>query len=148
MSKPEFPRPSEGDGLILEEFRHLGSGAGRVYRAEARTVIVHRVARFKVTVRPMDWDGNEYRLMEYDLRTQRGWTGSRDPDVGSRWRGTLYTPETWAYHRREVAANTYLTASGIHGVSFSLKGSLRDAASKDVIGFANVLRRFEGLEEI
>lgn len=141
MSKPEFPKPSVGDELLLVTARVHYEGGGWKFRTEVTPVVVHKMARFKVTVRPVDWDGNLYRLREYDIRTRSGWDASRTSGGGK-----LHTEETWTYTRRERTADAYLSESG--ALVFGLRGSLRAAARKDLVGFANALRRFEGLEEI
>lgn len=141
MPKPDFPRPSVGDELLLVTSRAVYEGGGRTFRTETKTVVVHKVARFKVTVRPVDWDGLEYWLQEYDLRTQGAWGDPRSPVESC-----LHTEETWAYRVRETAADLYLRESG--ALVHSLRGTLHKAAREDTVGFANALRRFEGLEEI
>lgn len=141
MSKPDFPRPSVGDELLLVTSREVYEGWNRTFKTEAVRVVVHKMARFKVTVRPVDGDGNEYQLREYDVRTRRAWGGSRYSGGGE-----LHTEETWAYQVRETAADKYLRESGV--LARYLQGTLRKAAREDTVGFANALRRFEGLEEI
>lgn len=141
MLKPDFPRPSVGDELLRVTFRAVYEGGARTFKTEAVRAVVHKMARFKVTVRPVDWDGNEYQLREYDVRTRRAWGGSRYSGGGE-----LHTEETLAYLVRETAADKYLRESGVP--THSLQGTLRKAAREDTVGLANALRRFEGLEEI
>lgn len=141
MPKPDFPRPSVGDELLLVTSRAVYEGGTRTFRTEMVRVVVHKMARFKVTVRPVDWDGNEYRLREYDIRTQSGWGGDRYSGGGE-----LHTEETWTHKLRKDAADKYLQESGVS--AWGLRGTLRKGAREDTVGFANALRRFEGLEEI
>lgn len=133
MSKPEFPKPSVGDPLIVVRPKT---------RNNPRTITPVRVramARFKVTLETPDGEDLPWYVQEYDIRTQSSW----DRDRSS---GKLHTAETWAWQRRENDADAYLSEARlyVHGV----KGDLGKAITADKVGFVNALRRFEGLEEI
>lgn len=140
MAGPEFMKPSVGDALILATPRTRWKDGNRSVTWETVPVVVHKVARFKVTLRPEDWDGESWELTAYDLRTRGPW-GEAPYRNGS---SELHTEGTWAYAQRLRKADVYLRESGL----FTPRGSLDKAVREDRLGFANALRRFEGLDEI
>lgn len=132
-TKPELPRPSMGDELLLVLPKD------RANEERTLTVTVVAMARFKVTLAGPDGERLPWYLEEMDIRTGESWDKGRG--MGAR----LHTPETLAYKRRETAVNNYLYETRIH--VHSLGSTLGKAALNDKIGFVNALRRFEGLEE-
>lgn len=134
--EPEFPRPSVGDELILVTY---GRNAG-----QAR-VRVTKMARFRLEVEgveePLVW----YQK-EWDIRTRGAWDTRYESRSYGHRSPRLHTPETLAWETRLTAAEEYLRERGTP--VFGLRGPLFKAAGADVVGFANALRRFEGLEEI
>ncbi len=133
MAKPEFPKPSPGDELIIVTPRT------RLTEQKITPVRVRAMARFKVTLEGPDGENLAWYQREYDIRTQSAW----DRDHSS---GRLHTAETWEWERRENAADAYLSETRLH--TWGVKGTLGKAIAADKVGFANAVRRFEGLEEI
>lgn len=141
MDKPEFPRPSVGDELIIVT-------PGSRYR-EQRTenVRVRKMARFRIVLEGPDGDDRPWRSSDFDIWTRAPWTDVPPSQRTSRsGEGVLHTADTWAWTQRKSAASTYLSASGVH--MFDLRSTLSKAARSDPVGFANALRRFEGLEDL
>lgn len=134
MSKPEFPRPSVGDELILVKPRT------RISPQAVIPVRVRAMARFKVTLETPDGEDLPWYAREYDIRSRAPWSSTGRPER------RLHTAETWAWQQREDEADAYLSEARlfVHGV----KGGLGKAITADKVGFVNALRRFEGLEEI
>jgi hypothetical protein len=140
MDKPEFPRPSVGDELIIVT-------AETRYQPERITPVrVRTVARFKVTLENLDRSDRLCNEKEFDLRDRLPWATATERKYSRAGKPRLHTTETLAYGKREYAARAYLDGSGVH--SMGIRGSLRTAFNADPIGFANALRRFEGLEEL
>lgn len=130
----KFPKPRVGDELILFTPR------ARNRPEETATVRVKAVARFRVTLEGPEGEKLPWYLEEFDLRTGRAWS-SRD------WsQGQLHTADTLAQQQKMSAVDRYLGANDF--APYRLSSSLRRAYEADPVGFANVLRRFEGLDEI
>lgn len=141
MSKPEFPRPTPGDELII----HVPKTR---YRDETEVPVrVVSVARFRITVEHADGEPLRYLPNEFDLRTQGEWQ-SRPSDRAYSHRGgpELYTAEALAYMRRARAVDEYLRENGLH--IWNLRGALRKAYDADPVGFVNALRQFAGEDGI
>lgn len=134
MKAPEFPRPSVGDELIV---------VTPANSAHPETVTP---VRFKVTLENLDGSDRLRYEKEFDLRDRLPWATATERKYSRASKPRLHTPETLAYEKRSKAVWAYLNSSGIH--SIDIRGSLKTAANEDPIGFANALRRFEGLEEL
>jgi hypothetical protein len=141
IRKPEFLRPSVGDELIIRETKTR-------YRPETRTrVRVAAVACFRVVLEGADGEKLPWNQEEFDIRTRTPWEHRASNRAISRVSSVrLHTEETLAWTLRKEAADRYLNAQ--HLSLWDLRGSLRKAINADPVGFVNVLRRFEGLEEI
>lgn len=134
--EPEFPQPTEGDELILVTYgRH----------ASQTPVRVVKMARFRLEVEGVE-EALPWNRKEWDIRTRGAWDSRYESRAYRARNPRLHTPETLAWESREIAADAYLKEMELH--VFHLRGSLCKAARADLIGFANALRRFEGLEEI
>lgn len=140
MDKPEFPRPAVGDELIVV------TPANRAYPENITPVRVKAVARFKVTLVNLDGSDRLWYEKDFDLRDRLPWATATERKYSRAGKPRLHTPETLAYEKRQTAVWAYLNGSGIH--SIDIRGSLKTAANEDPIGFANALRRFEGLEAL
>lgn len=88
MSKPEFPRPSVGDELIVFE------QATRYREEKVIPVRVRKMARFRVELEGLDGEELPWYAQEFDIRNQLMW------DVSPRDGRTLHTAETLAYWRK------------------------------------------------
>jgi hypothetical protein len=140
-TKPEFPRPTVGDELILV------TPGNRHREQRTENVRVRKMARFRITLEGPDGEDMPWHSSDFDIRTRAPWTDTPPSQRTSRsGEGVLHTAETWAWTQRESAASAYLSESGVH--TFELRGTLSKAAQADQVGFANALRRFEGLDEI
>jgi hypothetical protein len=141
MGKPEFPRPSVGDELIVVVYPTRHS------KRQEIPVRVKAMARFRIELEGLDGEALPWMYLEFDIRTQHVWGGryTSSRSFGSRSE-RIHTPETLAYERREDAADEYLRENRVW--VHDLRDGLRTAVEADPVGFANVLRRFEGLEEI
>lgn len=139
MTMPEMTKPVIGD--ILTMVRHKT----RYHEEQITKVTVTKVARYKITVE--DPDRPSYLSpLEFDIRTGAVWdTTPTAKRVGSHPR-TLFTEEQLSYWRRAVAADEYFRSRSIS--VWSIRGGLCDAIRDNKIGFANILRQFEGLDEI
>lgn len=100
------------------------------------------MARVKVTLEGPEGEGLPWYLTEFDVRTQTLYGSGTQPGHAT----YFYTPEQWAWKQRETEADKYLYDAGLH--RFQLRGSLARKVSEDPVEFVNMLRRFEGLEEI
>lgn len=143
MSKPEFPRPTPGDELII----HVPETR---YRDETNVPVrVVSVARFRITVEHADGEPLRYLSDEFDIRTQGEWQSRPSDRAYSNLSGPeLHTPETLAYKRRVRAVDEYLRVRVVRLHPWNLRGSLRKAYDADPVGFINALRRFSGEDEI
>lgn len=143
----ELERPAVGDELLMISKRRYRDEKGRL-RAEpvVNRVQVKSVARYRVVVEPVGGSDKPWDLQEFDLRTGTAWSNIRSDRVGTYSGPYLYTEAGWALKQRENAAEDYLSESGVR--PHQIRGSLRKAYAADPLGFANALRRFEGLEEI
>lgn len=134
MSKPEFPRPSVGDELIVFE-------QATRYREERVTPVrVRKMARFRVELEGLDGEDLREYTREFDIRDQLLWNVSR------RDGRKLHTAETLAYWRKQKAVEGVFREHGIQIYRF--RGALRKATDADPLAFANLLLRFAGEDEI
>jgi len=131
----ELERPAVGDELLMVNTHVKYTGGVRNAEHDVTRVEVTKVARYRFSVRR-----EEGWVQEFDLRTGRG--GGSDRSTGPR----LFTEDGWKAHLRETAADDYLRASGVHPHQF--RGTLLKAAVGRRVELANLIRRFEGLEEI
>lgn len=139
--KPEFPRPSAGDELLIIR------KATRYRPLEVKRVRVGHVARFRIMLKGLDGEDLPWGEREWDIRTRAPWNNTPPAKrTGSGSGVRLHTAETWAWQQRADAANAYMYEQ--HIFLSGMSGSLATAIRADLIGFVNVLRRFEGLEEI
>lgn len=135
---PEFPRPEPGDELVVVQ-------PGNRYREEKITPVrVISVARFKIMVEGLS--GERYPD-GFDIRDRKAWATTAERKYNRSDVPMLYTAELLVWRDRRNAADRYLRKSGVYRMS-DLRGSLKQAVEADPIGFVNVIRRFEGLEEI
>lgn len=140
MSKPEFPRPSVGDELIVVR---RGS---RNHPREIISVRVKAVARFRITLEGPDGECLPWMYAEIDIRSRYPWTKTRSDRIGAGPEYRLHTPETLAYDDRVHVADEYLREHSFQ--TYQFRGTLRKAYDEDPLGFVNLLRRFAGEEEI
>ena len=137
---PEFPRPSAGDELIVVV------PGGRYRERREILVRVEAIARFQITLEGVDGEELAWDLRKFDVRNRGLWGSYRNGSFGSARNPELHTRETLAYAKRLDRIHVYLQERRVW--TRDLGGPLREAVNKDPLGFANVLRRFEGLEEI
>lgn len=138
--EPEFPRPSPGDEFVVVQ-------RASKYREEMiPPVRVRAMARFRITLEGPDGEELPWMYQEFDIRTRSVWGSHRDDRPTSHGGYRLHTAETLKWEDRKRAADEYLREQRVH--LFELRGSLGKAIKEDLIGFVNVLRRFEGLDEI
>lgn len=133
--EPEFPRPSVGDMFVVRR---------RAVRGRDEEIIPVRVkamARYRITLEGPEGEKLPWMYEEMDIRTRTPWDGlDRRPEY------KLHTAETLAWEDRKCAADRYLRDAELR--PWNLRGSLRKAVDADPIGFVNLLRRFEGLDEL
>lgn len=134
-------RPQVGDELLVCKFPNR-------YRIKTKIipVIVVYSGRFKVKVRRSDDVPIPYSWADgFDIRTRRLWkeNGGRGFYSNSE---ELHTEESLIEKIEKKLVHDYLILNGIS--QFSLRNGLKESAENDLIGFANALRKFEGLEPI
>lgn len=134
MSRPEFPKPSVGDELIVYR------PAGRYTSEEKVPVRVKAMARFRVTLEGPDGEDLPWHAREFDIRSQLLWDASR------RDNRELHTPETLEYRFAEKRVEGFLQEHGLYVYQF--RGALRKKVNEDPRAFVNLLLRWIGEEEI
>lgn len=139
---PETPKLAPGDPLLVVRPKT------RYTAQEISRVEVTHMARFKVRVKWLEPPTRYTTAEDFDVRTRSVWSDNRS-DRMSRGGGLtqIYTEEQWAYQLRADLADAYLRERGIYG-STSVSGPLLKVYMNDVVGFANALRRLEGLVEL
>lgn len=138
--EPEFPRPEPGGTFVIRQKK------SRYRTEEIIPVRVRAMARFRVTLEGPEGEDLPWMYQEFDIRTRAVWGAHRDNRPTSHGGYRLHTAETLKWEDRKDAADRYLSEQRVH--LFELRGSLGKAVDADPIGFVNLLRRFEGLEEI
>lgn len=134
-SRPEFPRPSAGDELIVYKQATRNQPETRL------PVRVAAVARFRITVESLDGEGLPWYLTEFDVRSQCIW----DKRFG-REGYELHTADTLAYKLKQRAVDAFLMEHQIQ--TYHFRGALRKALDADPLAFVNLLLRFAGEDEI
>lgn len=134
-SKPEFPRPSVGDELIVYR-------SAKRHRPEERTPVrVKAMARFRVTLEGPDGEQLPWWAQEYDIRTQKIW------DDRKRLEGMeLHTSETLEYKLKQKAADAFLSEHGLR--TYTMQGALGKKVKEDPLAFVNLLKEWIGEETI
>lgn len=138
--EPEFPRPEPGDEFVVVQ------RATKHRKEMIQPVRVKAMARFRITLEGPDGEKLPWMYEEFDIRTRSVWGSHRDDRPSSHGGYRLHTAETLKWEDRKHAADAYLSEQRVY--LFELKGSLGKAIKEDPVGFVNVLRAFEGLEEI
>lgn len=135
MAKPEFPKPSVGDELIIYR------GATRLQPEERTPVRVAAVARFRITLEGIDGEKLPWWNQEYDIRTQRIWDKRYSYQPLE-----LHTPETLAYKLKQAAVEAFLSEHGFR--TYEMRGALRRKVDADPLAFVNLLKEWIGEEPI
>lgn len=136
---PETPKLAPGDELLVVDFKTR-------YRAqEIHEATVTHMARFKVR---LTWEQDGRTIGEdFDVRTRCVWDNTpaarRMSSVTVR---QFFTADQWAWEQRARLADEYLKERGIY--PSSVRGPLSPLLHEDRLGFANALRRLEGLVEL
>lgn len=135
MAKPEFPRPSVGDELILHK------RAVRNQPEQKVPVRVTAVARFRITLECIDGEKLPWWNQEYDIRTQKIWDKRYSYEA---WE--VHTPETLEYKLKQGAVHDFLVEHGIR--TYRMRGALRKKVDEDLLTFVNLLKEWAGEETI
>lgn len=135
MRKPEFPRPSVGDELIVYR------AAGQHMPEETIPVRVSSMARFRITLEGIDGDTLPWWNLEYDVRNQKIWNRRYGYETHE-----LHTPETLEYKLKQRAVNEFLRENELWVYRF--RGALRKKVDEDPLAFANLLKEWIGEETI
>lgn len=138
---PDTPKLVPGDNLLVVSRKTR-------YRPEfVQDAEVDTMARFKIHLKWTNLETHRPDSAFFDVRTRRVWTTGRDADRMYRGGGLeFFTREQWAYELRARLADAYLKERGIY--PSSVRGPLSGLLHNDVVGFANALRRLEGLVEL
>lgn len=138
---PDTPKLELGDLLLVVEFKT------RYRPQEILNVRVMKMARFRVTVTYAPTETRFLKTEDFDVRTRSVWDNTPASRRMSSHSGRqFFTEAQWAWELRARLADAYLKERGIYpsSVQGPLSGLLRD----DRVGFANALRRLEGLVEL
>jgi hypothetical protein len=138
---PETPKLAPGDELLVVNFKTR-------YRPQyVQAAEVIKMARFRVTLRYTSLEtGREY-TEDFDVRNQYHWDSTPAARRMSSVSGArFYTADQWAWEQRARLADDYLKERGIY--PSSVQGPLSGLLHEDRLGFANALRRLEGLVEL
>ena len=136
---PDTPKPVPGDNLLVVEPKTR-------YRDQfIHDAEVTHMARFKVR---MTWvSGGRTIGQDFDIRTRYAWDNTPAARRMSSASGPqFFTREQWMYELRRRLADEYLKERGIY--PGSVRGPLSQLLYDDTVGFANALRRLEGLVEL
>jgi len=138
---PDTPKLAPGDPIMVVQHKTR-------YRPQyVQSGLVQSMARFKVGV---SWTSQETGRQEnafFDVRTRGTWSTGRDADRLYRGGGLeIFTNDQWAWELRARLADEYLKERGVY--PSSVQGPLSGLLHNDRVGFANALRRLEGLVEL
>lgn len=135
---PDTPKLAPGDELLVVDFKTR-------YRAqEIHEATVTHMARYKIR---MTWERDGRTVGEdFDVRTRYVWHSGRSDRLYSGQSSQFFTADQWAWELRARLADDYLKERGIY--PSSVRGPLSGLLHNDRVGFANALRRLEGLVEL
>lgn len=137
---PETPKLAPGDGLIVVNFKTR-------YRPEfVQGAEVLAMARYRVTLRWTSLESGRVETEDFDVRTRCVWHNNRSDRLHRGGGSQFFTDDQWAWEQRARLADAYLKERGVY--PSSVRGPLSPLLSNDRVGFANALRRLEGLVEL
>jgi hypothetical protein len=138
---PELPKLVPGDELLVVQEKTR-------YRPQyVQGAEVVKMARFRVTLRYTSLENGREYTEDFDVRTQHHWDSTPAARRMSSVSGArFYTAGQWAWEQRARRADDYLKERGIY--PSSVRGPLSGLLHEDRVGFANALRRLEGLVEL
>jgi hypothetical protein len=123
---PELPKLAEGSRIIVIE-----GGWNRTHEYDA---VVTKVARVWITA-----EQDTAQLP----RHRREWRLRMDDQTDGGDHAHFYTPEQWAWKKRDAAAREYLDEE------LGRAGTVRSSRwANDPVTLANIIRKHEGLEPL
>jgi len=138
---PATPKLAPGDELIVV------TPETKYREQEIDRVRVTHMARYKVRVEWLEPRTSYSTAEDFDVRTRYVWHDSRSDRLYSGGsRAQFFTEDQWAYEQRARLADAYLRERRIF--PSSVGGPLAELYRDDRLGFANALRRLEGLVEL
>jgi hypothetical protein len=139
---PELPKLVPGDEVLVVNFKTR-------YRPQyVQAAEVTAMARFRVSLTWVSLEtGRRIAVEDFDVRTRQPWVANKSADrIHAASSVSFFTADQWAWEQRARLADDYLKERGIY--PSSVRGPLSGLLSRDRVGFANALRRLEGLMEL
>lgn len=138
---PETPKLAPGDELLVVQNKTR-------YRPQfVQAAEVTNMARFRVCLTWVSLETGRRASEDFDVRSRQPWVANKSADrIHAASSVSFFTADQWAWELRARLADDYLKERGVY--PSSVRGSLSGLLSQDRVGFANALRRLEGLVEL